>query len=368
MNKKKLVIFMPIIDPGGGVEKNFFLITNFLASKNLRITVITNSNWSKRKLNKNIKFVSPSFQIPKFIGRRIKFIISCYYLLKEIFYNKEITVLCFQGIIYCAIVCKLFSTKFIIRSNSSPSGWSKNFFKKYMYKKIYGFANKIIVNSLQFKAELKKKYKLNSICIYNPLNKTEIISKSKKNIKFNFFKKNTLNIISVARLTEQKDHLSIINAIDILKKKYNIKLLILGSGPDYNKIINQINKLKLNKFIKILKYKNNPFPYINYSDMFILSSNYEGLPNVLIESVVLKKIVISSDCPTGPREILDNGKGGTLFEIGNINQLANKISLYIKNKTPYYKKSEFAYKRLSRFDFKKRLNDYFKIICCELLN
>ena len=91
--------------------------------------------------------------------------------------------LAFQANLYCTIVCKLFNVKIIIRSNSSPSGWSNNFIKKIIYKNLLKFTDKIIVNSIEFKKEFKKKFNVNSVCIYNPLNKESIIKNSKKNIK-----------------------------------------------------------------------------------------------------------------------------------------------------------------------------------------
>ena len=116
-----------------------------------------------------------------------------FYLVKN-FFNKNITVFCFQGLAYCTILCKIFSTKIVIRSNSSPAGWSQNVFKKMLYGILYNMANKIIVNSIDFQRKLKKKFNLNSQCIYNPLNKKEIIKNSKKKIKINFLRKMILKL------------------------------------------------------------------------------------------------------------------------------------------------------------------------------
>ena len=112
----------------------------------------------------------------------------------------------------------------IIRSNSSPTGWSNNFIKSYIFKKVLGLANAIIVNSYAFRNELGKKFKVKPICIYNPLNKHEIIKKSKKKILgINFSKKKQLKIINVGRFTEQKDHLTLLKALNNLKNKINFE-------------------------------------------------------------------------------------------------------------------------------------------------
>ena len=353
---------MPTIN-GGGVEKNFFLITNYLATKFNDISVISLSKTYKNKLNSKIKFITLESTLPFSIGRRLKFFISLFLLFKKILFRRDYIVFCFQGLAYCTILCKLLSTKIIIRSNSSPSGWSDKQVKKSLYKKIYSMADKIIVNSEEFKKELKLKFNLNSECIYNPLNKKEIIKKSKKKVNISFFKKNDFKIISVARFTDQKDHFCLIRSINLLKKKYkNIKVLLIGYGERKNEVENLISKLKLNKFFKIINFKKNPYPYIKKSDLFILSSNFEGLPNVLLEAIALNKFVISSNCPTGPSEILDNGKGGLLFKVGNHEELSKKIIYSLKNKKKCNKKLSFARKRLSRFDFLKNLLKYYNTL------
>ena len=353
---------MPTVNIAGGVEKNFFIITNYLSKKLKKISVITLSKSVKQKLNKGIKVIYPNITFIENFGRRTKFLISLVFLFKEIIRNKNATVFCFQGIAYCILLCKLTKTKIIVRSNSSPSGWSKNWLKKFLYKKIYGLANKIIVNSKDFKKELNIKLKLKSLCIYNPLNIKEIYRYSKKDVKIKFFKKKSVNIINIARFTEQKDHECLIKSINILKKEYDIRLILLGSGPLKNTITHLIKKLKLSKNIKIINPKENPYPYIKKSDLFILSSKYEGSPNVLLEAIALKKFIISSDCPTGPREILDKGMGGELFKVGNYLMLSKKIKFFIENKKKIKQKKNYAFKRLERFDYFDRLNDYYRAI------
>ena len=361
MKKNKLIIFMPVIDVGG-VEKNFYIITNYLSKKYKEVKIITLSKIPRHKLNKNVKLVVSTNKFSKLFGRRALFLISLFFLFKETFYNKKVIILCFQGIVYCTIFSKILGLKIIIRSNSSPSGWSKNILKKYLYKIIYNLADRVIVNSIDFKKELKNKFNLDSISIYNPLNKNEILKSSKKRVDIKFFKKKSLNIISVARFSEQKDHETLIKSINILKSNFNIKLLLIGSGPEKFKINNLIKKLKLQKYIKIIKFKKNPYPYIKKSDLFVLSSKYEGSPNVLLEAITLKKFIISSDCPTGPREILDNGKGGILFKTGDYQMLSKKIIFYLKNKKQLNKKKNYAFRRLHRFDYNKRLNEYYKAL------
>ena len=94
----------------------------------------------------------------------------------------------------------------------------------------------------------------------------------------------------------------------------------------------------------------------------MLSSKFEGLPNVLLESQVLKKYIISSNCPTGPKEILLNGRAGDLFKINDHNKLASFILKYKRNKFKNLKKIKLGYDYLSRYDLTKNLKEYNKNI------
>ena len=223
-------------------------------------------------------------------------------------------------------------------------------------------STKIVVNSKEMMLEFKKKLNLNSYLIYNPLDKKNIIKKSKENIKINFFKdKNHLKILNIGRFTKQKDQITLLKAISLIKNNFKFKLIILGQGHYKDKLKNYIKINNLEKSVKISKYIKNPYPIIKKSDLFILSSRYEGLPNVLLESITLNTPVISSDCPTGPKEILLYGKGGLLFKTGNHIDLFKKIFYFKKNNKINKKKINFAKKSLKRFDFKKNLNKYLKL-------
>ena len=181
---------MPSIE-GGGLEKNLYIISNFLSKKINNIALITVSKNERKKFNKIIEFISPKYLFWNKLNKEIKYLFCLYLLLLEILKNKKTLVFCFQANLYCILLCRLFNVKVIIRSNSSPTGWSNNFLKSYIFKKVLGLANAIIVNSYAFRNELIKKFKVKPICIYNPLNRLEIIKKSKNKILgINYSKKN----------------------------------------------------------------------------------------------------------------------------------------------------------------------------------
>ena len=360
-SQKRLIIFMPSID-GGGVEKNLFIISNFLSKKLSDVVIITFDKRFNSKFNKQIKIINSIQKIDKNYSKYFKYYKCLKILISEI-KKKETLVLAFQANIYCCLLSIIFNFNLITRSNSSPSGWSKNFFKNLIFKFLLKIPKKVIVNSRDFKIEIDKKFKIKSKLIYNPLNIDTIKSKSKEKLSLNFFNNSRIKAINIARFTDQKDHLTLLKSIKYLvKKKLKIKLLIIGYGPNKNNILNYIKKNKLSKFVKIIKFQNNPYKYIQKSNLFILSSLYEGLPNVLLEAMSLKKFVISSDCPTGPKEILKNGKYGILFNPGDKKDLSSKIMNYHNHKKKYDKIILKAYNSLDRFDFKTNCEKYLNVI------
>ena len=139
-------------------------------------------------------------------------------------------------------------------------------------------------------------------------------------------------IIMVGRLdNNQKDFTTLIKAFKIYKEKNENKifLYLLGDGPDREEIENLIIENNLSNKVLILGAKKNPYPWIKNSKILVHSSKFEGLPTVLIEALILKKEIISTNCPTGSREILENGKIGTLINIGDYKLLAKLLNTNI---------------------------------------
>jgi len=359
--EKKVLIFMPSIE-GGGVEKNLFLVSNFLIKKLKKITIITISKNYKKKFNKSIEFVSLSSGIWDKYGRKFKYFLALILLIREILKDKNLIVFSFQANVYCIVVCKLFGIKVISRSNSAPIGWSKNWLKRNIFKIVLNLADKVMVNSKQFKRDLKKEFNVDAICIYNPLNKDEIIQKSKIKALSIFKFKKKLKILNIGRFTEQKDQLTFLKSLKYLKQDLDYEAVLIGRGILKTELNNYIKDNNLFDKIKILNFVDNPYNLIKQTDIFVLSSRFEGLPNVLLEALVLNKFVISSDCPTGPKEILLNGKGGLLFKTGSYKDLTKKILFYSKNKNKCDKLLKVAVKNLDRFNYKKNLMEHYNLI------
>ena len=315
----QIVIFIPSIE-NGGVEKNLNLISNYLTKKKLNLAIVTAFKNNNFFFNQNIKFYNFNSKFKKIFNTRLLRTILATLQLFRFCLKKKTIIFSFQSNIIAIIFAKIFNKKIIIRLNTSPEKYINNYFKKKFYKFFYSLSDLIIVNSKDFK---KKIYSLvsnnflkNIIHIYNPCLKIK-----PKKIIFNFFKKNELKVINIGRLTNQKDHITLLKSFKELIKIRPAKLLIIGNGEEKEKINNFIIQNNLNNFVKLMNFKKNVIDYLNVSDVFVLSSRYEGLPNVLIECLYLKKYIISANCDTGPKEILYNGKLGSLFKVADDKQL-----------------------------------------------
>ena len=194
--------------------------------------------------------------------------------------------------------------------------------------------DKIIAICKEMKEEIKELYPSLSHkieYIYNPLDCNNIIEQGNENIeKMTSYEKELIEsdyFLAISRLDAvQKDFETLIEGYLILKNKgIKERLYIIGEGDGRVKIEKMIEEKKLVEDVILLGEKKNPYIWIKHSKLFIHSSRYEGLPTVLLEALMLDKFVISSNCPTGPTEILTNPKAGELFDVGDANQLAEKV-------------------------------------------
>ncbi len=354
--KKKIILFIPSIERGG-VEKNLFLISEYLIKKKFPTYVITANTDYKNKFNKKIKVICPNSD--KWINKKrtLKTLIAIFLLIKN-FYNKKTIILSFQSNILAILSSKILNSKIIIRLNTSIKKYIKGYFSEQFYRFFYNLADEIVVNSIFFKKELKSNLKLDSKLIYNSY-KSNFIKK-----KLDFFKNyQGLKIINIGRLTDQKDQITLLKSLNLLmKNKIDFKCCIIGEGEKKIFLNNYVQTNNLSNLVKLIGYKKNAENYLSYCNLFVLSSKFEGLPNVLIEAQSKNIPIISSDCPTGPREILLNGKLGDLFKVGNYKKLSELIKNFKFDKNRLIKKSRDAKKNLIRFDLKINCEKYLKII------
>lgn len=162
--------------------------------------------------------------------------------------------------------------------------------------------------------------------IYNPLVTPDLLAKKNASLAHPWFgKKMPPVILSVGRLTAAKDFPTLIRAFDRVRRYLPAKLLILGEGEERAHLERLIGELELNELVHIPGYVENPYPYMSRANVFVLSSKIEGLPSVLVEAMACGAPVIATDCPSGPSEILEQGRYGRLVPVGDADSLAKAV-------------------------------------------
>ena len=165
--------------------------------------------------------------------------------------------------------------------------------------------------------------------LYDPILEVRKINKKFKDENLSEFN-NKKFFLAIGRLTKQKNFMFLIKCFkEIIKSNKNINLLIIGSGEDYKKLNNFIIKNELHKNIFLMGYKENVFKYLKICEAFILSSLWEDPGFVIVEAMYSNRIVISSDCPSGPKEIVGD-KNGIMFKNNSIKDFINKFKIYTK--------------------------------------
>jgi len=132
-------------------------------------------------------------------------------------------------------------------------------------------------------------------------------------------------LCAVGRLVPQKGFDILLKAFYIALQTAELRLVIVGDGPEYLALTRLASKLGVLDYVDFLGHQTNPLPYMSGSDLFILSSRYEGMPNVLVEALSCQIPIIASDCETGPREVLANGYYGKLVQPLSAEALASSI-------------------------------------------
>jgi glycosyltransferase involved in cell wall biosynthesis len=138
-------------------------------------------------------------------------------------------------------------------------------------------------------------------------------------------------VLAVGRLAIQKDFPTLIRAFAEVRRQRAVRLLILGDGPDREPLQALVESLGLSSDVAMPGFIDNPYPYMRGASLFVMSSRWEGFGNVLVEAMACGTPVVSTDCPSGPREILENGRWGALVPVGDANALAGAMTTQLES-------------------------------------
>lgn len=334
----EILFFIPIISDHG-VGKSLINISNYLNKIGHKVTIATNSNQSKKITNqfsKNINFIFRKNNESK------------YAFTKKIFKaNSEFYIGVQSHNAFWLAIQKYisFSQKKIISwEHSSPitsirkerkKTWLFWLFIKFM---LSFSTNAYFCVSKGAKEELIKSKIVPSKKIFYTPNIVSIPKKSRYPKKQN----DKIILISIGRLSFEKGLEIALNALKGLKFS-NWEYWIIGDGPLENELYSISQKdIRLKDKVKFLGKKENPFPYLDQADLFLLPSYFEGLPTSLVEASYYGVPIIAANCSTGPNEIVIPGKNGLLFDVGNTEELTTALNLFFTNPGIFHNSFEYV--------------------------
>jgi len=228
-------------------------------------------------------------------------------------------------------------TRHVVRMANTPSKKAQEYDGKwtdrlipYLMKALYPLGNEFITISEGLADDLVSNYHVDRddiTVIYNPCVTDEMLEKGKEPIKCEWlFEPEIKVILGVGSLSQQKDFQTLIQAFTAVREQDDqYRLVIVGEGPQREELETLCDNLGVDDDVALPGEVTNPYPYFSNADLFVLSSRWEGFGIVTVEALAFGTPVVATDCPHGPREILENGKYGTLVPIRDLEALSKAI-------------------------------------------
>lgn len=265
---------------------------------------------------------------------------------------------------------KIDAKKKIIWIHSSISNLLKKKSKIIRFGKNINNYDKVVTICDEMKDEAKKLYPYleKKLCrCYNPFNFDRIIKLSEDYSELSEDQKKLMKddyIVAVSRIDfNSKDYYTLVKGYKkSLEKGIKEKLYIIGDGSDFNNLKEIIKKENLEEKVKLIGKMKNPYVWIKNSKFFVQSSKFEGLPTVIIEAMICGKVVLSSDCPTGPKEILRKNSCGILFKMKDENDLSEKLEKLLLNQNLMEEYKNRIIERIDEFKVDNVMKEYDKVI------
>ncbi len=325
------ILLFPASLEGGGAERVMVTLANAFTERGLKVglVIIKGGEGYRKELHKDVPVIDLRTQ------QVWRSILPLARLLKREKPRAFFSTLMEANIGAC-LASRLvrFQGKVVIREANTPSQHlKKRTFKRWLTRKVvrqgYLLADEIVAVSSGVRRDLAQLLRVPEErihLIFNPSVSERVIEASYAEVEHSWFADKSVPVVlGVGRLSPQKGFSVLIRAFRIVRETLPARLVILGEGPQRAELELLVEQLGLQDVVHLPGFNPNPYRYMRRASVFVLSSEYEGLPNVLIQALACGCPVVSTDCPSGPEDILDGGKYGELVPVGDIEAMANAI-------------------------------------------
>lgn len=327
-NKKKICIVVSSLGRGGAERSSALLsvMLNNLGHEVHIISVLNYIEYDFKGILLNLGELKDKDD--SVFGRFKRFLVFRSYVKKhnfDVIIDNRTRSPIFREIFISLCIYNLAKTIFVVRSFKLEKYFPKN---RFIAKQLYRKSAKMVGVSKEIISEIKNLYQLdNSTCIYNP----------KPNLIESSLQTPTNYILAYGRLKDEVKNFSFLIKSYAKSKlpSEEVKLLILGDGEDKDKLKSLVKQMDLTDKVLFKGFEENPYSFIKNAKYVCLTSKFEGFPRVLIESLSIGTPVVSVNCKSGPKEIIQHGVNGLLVENYETEEFANAMNSFIFDETLY---------------------------------
>jgi glycosyltransferase involved in cell wall biosynthesis len=325
-----VALFFPSF-AGGGAERVMLLLADAMLSKGVRVDIVV-----ARAEGPRMADVPVGARVVELGARRM--LAAFLPLVKYLRTEKPHTVL--STLVHAnviAIAANLFvrpRCKIVVREANTVSreaaggGRLRERVLPWFARLTYPLADGVVAVSQGVADDLERLGAVSRDRLYvinNPVPLSDIEAKAMELLDDENFDGSMPVILGIGRLVPQKDFPTLLRAFRQVRLERNCRLMILGDGPERHALESLARELEIDQDVVLPGFVENPYAYLHHGSLFVLSSVWEGFPNVLVEAMATGIPVVATDCPSGPAEILENGNLGPLVPVGDVDGMAAAI-------------------------------------------
>ncbi|QJR06241.1 glycosyltransferase (plasmid) [Sphingobium yanoikuyae] len=326
ISAKHIAIYLPSLG-GGGAERVTVMLANGFAARGHRVDLVLPSAQGpyRDKVSAQVKIVDLE-------KKRVFASIGAFaaYLKREK-PDAVISAMAHANIaaLMAIKIAHSRAKSIVVEHTSSAFSDAKSYMVHLLRKFLYKRADKIVCVSKGMQEQIASLVgaRPEQICtIYNPLDVEYIKRRSQEPVNSELIgERNVPLIVAAGRLTRAKDYPTLLKAFAIARSRKDMRLLILGEGEERERLERMAQELGIGHDVIFAGFQENPFAWMARCDLYVMSSAWEGLPGALLEAMACGAKIVSTDCRTGPNEILEGGKWGRLVPVGDAPELARAM-------------------------------------------